>query len=147
MIKSRVPHQPLLALIAAFSAVAFFLASNYCNVEAFVPHAHPEESPSHAAADRHDPHGDSTPNHDNHDETTFCCDTIQAITASRFDVQLHPITNWILTSLELKSIWVDSLIGLPGLASGLSPPARAPTPTVPFYRTAYASLAPPAHLA
>ena len=121
MAKPRTAQHSYLPWIAGFSVLAFFLAINFCSAEALIPHAH--------------------------DDASLCCNTIQAIAASKLNVQLPPLTKWLLVSLDVKSLGTSLLVESAGLASGLSPPPRTAIPALPFYRTAYASLAPPAHLA
>ena len=143
MTKPQTTQRTSLPLIAGFSALAFFFAINYCNAEALIPHAHADQSSQHASSeDQHDHH--TTPAHD---DASLCCNTIQAIAASKLNIQLPPLTQWLLVSLDVKSLGTSLLVESAGLTSGLSPPPRPAFPALPFYRTTYASLAPPAPLA
>ena len=130
--------------VSPVAALALFFAVNYCNVEALVPHAHSDASHQPMASSHHHDE-DTAPYH--HADTAACCETIQAVTASTLAIQLRPMSPWMLVACDGESVWSDALIESPGLASGRSPPARAPTPKLLFYRTTFASHAPPVPLA
>lgn len=143
MAKPQTTQKIFLPLIAGLSAGVFFFAINSCNAEALIPHAHADQSHQHASSeDQHD-HRTAPA----HDDASLCCTTIQAIAASKLNVQLSPLTKWLLVSLDVQSLGTSLLVESAGLTSGLSPPPRTTIPALPFYRTTYASLAPPAHLA
>ena len=128
------------ACLAIVCSVAFVLASNYCNIEALAGDgAHHETTGEH--------HNENAPA-SGHDEATVCCDALQAVLASKLDVRLCPVTSWLSHPLALKSLRPDALlVEAAHLATGLSPPTREPTPRTPFYRTTFASHAPPVRLA
>ena len=138
-------RKAIYAWTAIVMSVAFFWAMNYCNVEAFTAHSPDSQTSDQTApAERHD--GDSpAPNHRN--EAVMCCTAIQAIMASRFEFQLSSSATWQLHPLVPQSLWLVSLLEPSRTTSGLSPPTREPTPAGPFYRTTFASHAPPAYLA
>ena len=136
------PRRVLNQSLTFFCSFAFLLASQYCALEAF---AAPHEHGQHDASEHHDEHSPAIPGH--HDEAVQCCAALQAVVASRASVHLVSSSVWQLHPFALQSIWLVSLLEPAHAASGLSPPARALTSTLPFYRTAYASLAPPAYLA
>ena len=126
-----------MAWIAVGCSVAFVGASNYCNLEAVA--AHP-------AGHQHDEES-STPAHHHEEGAGVCCSAMQAITTSKFDCHLASSPAWQLPPLALQSVWLVSFLEPSRTTSGLSPPAREPTPARPFYRTAFASHAPPVCLA
>ena len=144
MINLRPFRQLRSASFAIVTAFVFFAASNYCNVEALIPHAcHGEAADHHemaAAEHDHDAHDEQPAHH--HDETaSACCKTIQAVVATPAQLSLHTV--WLAHALPTESLWTGSLVESLRLASGLSPPSREPPSKLPFYRTVFASHAPP----
>jgi len=126
--------------IAAVAAFAFLLANNYCVCEAFSgEHSHAENADQHAAASHHD---ESSSNN----AYDPCCSTLQAIGTSQAALILDGPAQLFFHVIRPQHLQLAS-IELPLTASGLSPPAREPTPVQPFYRTTFANHAPPIYLA
>ena len=145
MVNLRPFRQVRSASFAIVMVFVFFAASNYCNVEALIPHACHSEAADHhemaTAEHDHDAHDEQSAPH--HDETAAaCCKAIQAVVATPTHINLHTIR--LAHALPMGSLWTGSLVEPLRLASGLSPPSREPPPKLPFYRTAFASHAPPA---
>ena len=131
------------ASVAIFCSVAFLWAITYCQVDAFVPHFG-ESSHQEASAE----HQDETLPTPGHDEANLHCETVQALLAApKLEVKLHALTTGFVHPGALAPLWADAFREPLRLASGLSPPARAPPPARPFYRTTYANHAPPVRLA
>ena len=129
--------------LALLGSVAFFGAGNYCTLEAFqAPPAHHERVCHAGSAAHHADESSPQPAH-HHEGGSRCCVAMQAIAASRLDVHLaSPATRLLhaLTHERLGSVYVRAAARL---ARGVGPPLRAPMPAQPFYRTAFASHAPP----
>jgi len=141
-------RQPIRVWFAVVCSVAFFGASNYCNLEAFTAHSAHGESSHHAAAPtHHDEESSSAPVNHHEDESAACCAAMQAVTTPKADFYLTSSSAWQLHPLVVESSWITSLLEPSRTASGLSPPVREPPPARPFYRTTFASHAPPAYLA
>ena len=132
----------LMRPFAWIAAGAFLLAANYCICEAFSSDAHEEASHQHAPAGHHDEQAPAS-----HTQSDPCCAAMQAATTPKVDFQLASSPAWQLQPLVLESSWITALLEPSRTASGLSPSAREPTPTRPFYRTTYANHAPPVRLA
>jgi hypothetical protein len=129
--------------MAAVAAFAFLLAINYCVCEAFsADHAHNEPAQQHSPAGHHD---DNTPT--SQDQSDPCCATLQAVVFSPGTFQVASSTTTVLPSVVSLGAEITLRTQLATVSNGLSPPARAPTPRLPFYRTTYANHAPPARLA
>lgn len=136
------------AACAILCSVAFVGASNYCNVEAFAAHpAHSKGFHDAASSAHHDDESSSTPADHHEDALVACCAAMQAVTTPRGDFHRASSPAWQFQPLVLESSWFSSLLEPSRTASGVRPPAREPTPARPFYRTAFASHAPPAFLA
>ena len=131
---------------AVVCAIAFLGASNYCNVEAFAAHPTPRQEAHHSATAEHHDEQSTTPAHHHDDGSLACCSAIQAITASKFEFRLASAFAWQFHPPAPQSSWFASVPEPSRTASGLSPPAREPTPARPFYRTTFASHAPPVSL-
>lgn len=143
MFRVRRSNRLLIPGIAAVAAFAFLLASNYCVSEAFTgEHAHPESSHQHTSTGHHD---DKTPT--SQDQSDPCCSTLLAAVSSPGIFQIASSTPTLLTFLASLGAEVVLRTQLTTVPSGLSPPAQAPPPRLPFYRTAFASHAPPVCLA
>ena len=140
-------QKTLSAQAAIVCAIAFVWASNYCNVEAFSSH-HSDDHSAHQTADpAHHDDGSSTPGQHHEEDADFCCTTIQAVVASRLDFSLSKASTPLLHALPLQSFWSEALPVPSRTASGLSPPPQELPPARPFYRTTFASHAPPIYLA
>ncbi len=135
------------AWYAVVCSIAFLGASNYCNLEACTAHSTHAHDAQHAATAQPHDEDSSTPAHHHDENSTICCSAMQAIAASTFDFHLASRPAWPFHSPTLQSSWLASLLKPSRTASGLSPPAREPTPANSFYRTTYANHAPPVHLA
>ena len=123
------------------TSVAFLATSAYCAAEVLVgPTPQNEAAHPHDGSGQH--HGGQLPTPGS-DDAAFCCVTIQAILASKFDVQGGSVIAQLFLSLTDSSLWSDAVSGQFRLASGLRPPTREPTPTTPFYLTTFANHAPP----
>lgn len=128
-------------------SVAFFGASNYCNLEAVAAHpAHSERSHHATASEHQDNDASSTPAHDHEDASDACCAAVQAVTSPKIAFHLTSNLAWQLHPLMVRASWLTSLLDPIRAASGLSPPPREPTSVRPFYRTTYANHAPPVRL-
>jgi len=128
-------------LLAGIVGGAFFLAVNYCACEA-VAHEHPDQASSH----QHAPagHHDESPSNE---EYNPCCTNLQAIVTPQLSLHLATISHQLFQAIALPVADAVSLADLSLAPSGLSPPAREPTTPRPFYRTTFASHAPPVSLA
>jgi len=130
----------LMRFTAWFASGAFLLATNYCVCEAFSgDHAHAESSHHHAPAGHHD---ESPSDH----EYDPCCSTLQAVVTPHSNLLLTAGSQLLFQEVPLQSANVARVASLSLAPSGLSPPAREPTPTRPFYRTTFANHAPPVRL-
>ena len=127
------------AIVVSFT---FLTATNYCSLEAFAEHVESSHHHEEASPRSHD-EGSSIPDHDQ----DSCCATLQAIVTPTTNLHLVHPSAAALSFLALSTSGTTTLIDVAHVASGLSPPAREPTPTVPFYRTTFASHAPPIFLA
>ena len=121
---------------------AFVVATHYCVCEALnSDHAHADRSHEHAPGGHHD----ETPSNNAYDP---CCATLQAVVTPQASLLLFaPGSQTLFQEIPLQSNNVARFVDVPLAPSGLSPPAREPTPTQPFYRTTFASHAPPVCLA
>ena len=133
--------------IAFSAAVAFLAAINYCNLEAFAAHPTQSHDTHQSAAAEHHDEKSSTPAHHHEEGSVSCCSAIQAIATPESNFNLASSPAWQFQPLVLQSVWVVSFLEPSRPTSGLSPPAREPTPSRPFYRTTYANHAPPVCLA
>ena len=136
------PRRALNQSLAFFCSVAFLLASQYCALESF---AAPHEHSGHDAAEHHDEHSPAIPGH--HDKAVQCCASIQAVVASRANLNVASSPAWQLHPLALKSVLLVSIFEPARTTSGLSPPTQESPPARPFYRTTSAGHAPPVSLA
>ena len=125
------PRCVLNTLLACLCSVVFLLASQYCALEAFAEH--------------HDEHAPAAPGH--HDEAGQCCAAMQAVVVSRANIHIASSPAWPLHPLALESVWLVSIFEPSHAATGLSPPTQASPQARPFYRTTFASHAPPVYLA
>ena len=131
---------------AVACSVAVVWAITYCNVETFVPHATASEGSQHHASSDHA--APELPPSDHHDDSTLHCETIlNVVTAQRLEVHVSSRPTGVLRPLVWAGLESNALLELPHVASGLSPPTREPPPARPFYRTTFASHAPPVCLA
>jgi hypothetical protein len=129
----------LVPSIAALAAFAFLLAINYCVCEAFsADHAHNEPAQQHSPAGHHDDHIPTS-----EDQANPCCATLQAVIFSRGILQVASSTPTLLPSIASLGVEITLRTQLATVPSGLSPPAQALPPRLPFYRTTYANHAPP----
>ncbi len=123
---SRQIDRPRLSIwTAVATAVAFFLAINFCNSELLLPHAtHSSHSHDHHEGNREH----QTPSH----EDTSCCQSIRAIITSKDAFRLVNQSNPLFELSSLRPLWSTfSLVKPLRVVSGLSPPTRAPTPRQP----------------
>jgi hypothetical protein len=132
----------LMRPFAWIAAGAFLLAANYCICEAFSSDAHEEASHQHAPAGHHDEQAPAS-----HTQSDPCCATLQAVLPTLGHLQLPLASHSLLSDLTVQSVDVPGFADLSFAPTGLSPPAREPTATRPFYRTTYANHAPPVRLA
>lgn len=127
---------------AAFCAFAFLTASHYCALEAFAAAPAHHEDSSHAEG-----HGHGAGLPANGDDGELCCIALQAILLPKSDLSFARSDAPVFQLPALETQWPELPAHLPRAASGLSPPIRDPVPSAPFYRTTYASHAPPVCLA
>ena len=135
--------------IAIACSLAFLGATNYCNVEAFAEQSSSHHD-THQAASANHHHDEKTPSPAQHHDTdcsVTCCSAMQAVVVPQQQYRLAASLTWHLQDLALESQWLASFVEPSRTASGLSPPAREPTPAKPFYRTTFANHAPPICLA
>lgn len=132
---------------AILCSVVFIGAVNYCNIEVFAAHPAQHHDAHQSTSTEHHDEDSSAPTHHRDESSVSCCAAMQALAASKSDFNLASSPAWQLQPLALQSSWLASFLEPSRTASGLSPPAREPTPARPFYRTTYASLAPPVRLA
>jgi hypothetical protein len=140
-------QQHISAWGAVVCSVAFFGAGNYCTLEAFAAQPSQACETPHAAIPEHHDEGPSAPTHHSDAGAVACCSAMQAIAASRVDFRLTPTPAWQLHPFALQPSRFVSLLEPSRTANDLSPPPREPTPARPFYRTTFASHAPPVSLA
>ena len=147
MIRLSESRKPLSRWLPIVCSVAFLGAINYCTLEALA--AHPAQShDSHpSASTKHHDDESSTPAHHHDQDSVSCCLAMQAVVTSK--IPFHPTSNLAgqLHPWVLQSAWPGSRLENTCTANGLSPPTREPTPARPFYRTTFASHAPPVYLA
>ena len=133
--------------MAVVCSAAFLGASNYCNLEAFTAHlTRCHETHQSAATKDHDEES-SIPTHHHDEGSVACCAAMQALATSKSEFNPASHLTWQLYPLAPHSLQWASFLAPSRAASGLSPPAREPTPARPFYRTTFASHAPPICLA
>ena len=129
--------------IAAVAAFAFLLAINYCVCEAFsADRAHSEPSQQHSPAGHHDDNAPAS-----QDQSDPCCATLQAVASSTRTPQVASFTLSSFPFVVLLGSEIAPRTQRAAVHSGLSPPAREPPAQALFYRTTFASHAPPARLA
>ena len=133
--------------IAIVCSVAFLGAINYCNLETFAAHSTQSHDTHQSAATEHHDEESSTPAHHHDEGSVACCAAIQALATSKSDFNLASNLVWQLHPLVLHSLQLASFLAPSRTESGLSPPTREPPQTRPFYRTTFASHAPPIFLA
>ena len=127
-------------VLAWVAGTAFLLATHYCICEAFSSsRGHVDSSHQHAPASHHD---ESPSNH----EDDPCCATLQAVVTPH-SALLVAGPQLLFQEVPLQAANIVRLADLSFAPTGLSPPAREPTSARPFYRTTFASHAPPIHLA
>lgn len=130
---------------AWIAMVAFSVAINYCAWEAFAtPPAQNESSHHHETSDHH-PEGEHPT--ESHDEVAGCCETLQAIITSKLDTTAGVVVTQPLDHPRFNVRPLVSLLESSCSTSGRPYPAREPPQERPFYRTTFASHAPPAFLA
>ncbi len=141
----RVKRQRLfIAGIAMAAATSFLLAENYCACEALSDdHPHSASTHHHEAAGHHH-HEDG---HSSDGQADPCCSTLQAIVAPQVNLHFTLPSQDLFPCPSAEAVEAITFAGLIRVSTGLSPPAREPTPHRPFYRTAFASHAPPICLA
>ncbi|GEM_PF-5010848 len=128
-------------LIAWIVVAVFVLATNYCAYETVTNgHARADGDYQRAPAGHHD---ESSSSHDH----AACCVTLQAVVTQQPSLLLAGASQPLLQEIPLQSVHLIRSVDLSLAPSGLSPPAREPTPARPFYRTTFANHAPPAYLA
>lgn len=120
---------------------AFVFATNYCVLETFSSDsARTESTHQHTPADHHE----ESPSNNDYDP---CCATLQAVVTQQPSLLLAGASQPLLQKIPLQSADITRSLDFSLAPSGLSPPVREPTSARPFYRTAFASHAPPAFLA
>ena len=136
-------HAPSSRLLVWAVGAVFLLATRYCVCEAFAGgFSHAESSHQHATPGRHD---DGAPTSDTASDP--CCATLQAIVTPQTTILLSAASQLLFRDVALPAVSRFDSANLSLAASGLSPPAREPTRSRPFYRTTFASHAPPVCLA
>lgn len=137
------PGSYSMRLIVWVMGGAFLLATNYCICEVFTNHTHADASHQHAADGHHHDEGSPTSN----TQYDPCCATLQALVPIRSAGHLIDVSDQTVRTAALPVVHFAHVADLSKAPSGLSPPAREPTTTRPFYRTTYANHAPPVYLA
>lgn len=131
----------LISCIVAAAAASFLLAANYCSCEALMDgHSGRAGAHHHDRAGHHDHDGDQPSN----DRSDPCCSTLHAIPTPLARLLLTTPSQTLLLRLPASAVAPLALALLTQAPTGLSPPAPAPWPQRPFYRTTFASHAPPA---
>ena len=130
-------------------AFIFLVAGSYCNLEAFIPHSHSDSPTHHGSAAEHHEHPASVPSHDDHEQeaSDICCEAIKTVVVPTVTLELPQFAHELLHPYVAVAVWSGAFVESHRLATGLSPPTRAPTAQQPFYRTTFASHAPPVSLA
>jgi hypothetical protein len=132
--------KPLRGWVAVISAFAFLAAANYCTLEALAAHPAADETSHHS-----DSHDAGVPARG--DDGELCCMALQAILQPKTDFGLARSDALVFQLPALQARQPELPAHLFRVTSGLSPPIRDPAPRTPFYRTTFASHAPPAFLA
>ncbi len=128
--------------IGLLCSTAFFAASNYCVLETLAAHPAPAEGSHHSDTAGHD---SGIPARG--DDGELCCIALQSVLLPATDLHLAR-PNVPVHSLSASEAPCPKLpITSPGSTIGWSPPERGSPPATPFYRTTFASHAPPAFLA
>ncbi len=135
MSKALKCHKQLFPWFAVVSALTFLCATNYCAVEALA------EGPIHHEGPSGHSHNEGVPTPK--DQSDPCCSTLQAVVTPPFNLLIVAGPQPLFQEVPLQSPNGVRVADLSLAPSGLSPPARAPTPARPFYRTTFASHAPP----
>ncbi len=126
-----------MCLTAWIAGGALLLASNYCVCEAFSSRHTDSSHHQHAPTSSH--HEESPSNH----EVDPCCSTLQAVVTPHSTFLLVAGPQLLFQEVPLETASIVRLVDLSLAPTGLSPPAREPTSARPFYRTTFASHAPP----
>ena len=136
-------HHRSSRFLAYVASASFLLATNYCLCEVFAGgSSHAEASHQHAPSGHHE---DGAPSSDAQDDP--CCSTLQAIVTPQAPVRLSGASQSFFHDVALLVVNGVTFADLSLAPHGLSPPARAPTPSRPIYHTTFASHAPPVCLA
>ncbi len=130
-------------LLAGVAAGAFVFAATACVREAFSSDSARIES---AHQDTRAPAGSHKKSPANHDHDP-CCATLRTVVTQHPGLLLAGASQPLLQRIPLPSAYLIRSVDLSFAPSGLSPPAREPIPVRLFYRTTFASHAPPAFLA
>lgn len=133
--------------LALVCSVGFLGAAQHCTLEAFASHPTEHHGAQHVSAGAQPHEESSAPAQHDQECTVSCCAAMQAVVTSTIDWQpaWHPAGH--LRLAVLRSPQLEASLKLARTMSGLSPPPREPTPARPFYRTTFASHAPPVVLA
>jgi hypothetical protein len=143
MLRSLPRNRRVITGLAAVAALAFAVSMHYCVCETFAG-SHPQADASH----QHDPSSHHDTEHSSPgSQSDPCCSTLLAITTPRENFNLVGSSAPVLQARLLHTPSLTPLVELSMAPTGLSPPPRAPTPRLPFYRTTYANHAPPVRLA
>ena len=143
MLTAMKRHALLVVGCALVATVALLIGMNYCAWEDLVQHhQHDGQAHEHHASGQH--HRESQ---DAHHQFDPCCSMLQAIAAAPSDLVLAKTPPSILHTLLLLPVPGSLSIARSSVPTGLSPPACAPIPKALFYRTTFASHAPPSAVA
>ena len=129
----------LRSALVLLCGVTFLAAANHCGLEACAGH-HSEEPGGHH-------HGESSPAHDScPDQQVMCCSSLYATPFPKIEIK----PGWVRTGfLETADVLAPFLRISPtsaNIVTGLSPPLQEVIPRVCFYRSTFASHAPPVFL-
>jgi len=131
----------LMTGITMAAATSFLLAANYCACEALTG-SHPHSAGAHhhqqAAGHHHREDG-----HSSDGRADPCCSMLRAITTPSANLLVATFSPTLFRDCAAEVVQPIGWSALTHASTGLSPPARAPTPHLPFYRTTFAGRAPP----
>lgn len=146
MIQRWIARQPRLNIgIALVAGVTFWAATNYCLLEALTTHPVHNENSHHSDQDHYPNKGLPRSGADE----DLCCATLQALLPSKEEPHFSSLTGFLSNALALPALRPAALTftNPSRIASGLSPPTPETVPRPAFYRSVFASHAPPVFLA
>ena len=140
----------LRSVLVLLCGVTFLAAANHCGLEACAGHpadsegAHPQAH-SEEPAEHH--HGESSPAHDScPDEQVMCCSSLYATPFPKIEIKSGWVRTGLLEAADVSGFFSRISPTSANMTTGLSPPLHELIPRVCFYRSTFASHAPPVFL-